>query len=100
MARWLFKEEPEAYRFADLQRDGATVWGGVANAQAQKHLRAAKAGDLVFFYATGQVKAVVGVMEIVAAPTPDPEDPGGKRVVVGVRPVRALARPVTLAEIK
>ncbi|MBX9580408.1 MAG: EVE domain-containing protein [Gemmataceae bacterium] len=100
MAFWLFKVEPDCYSFADLTRDGSTVWDGVANAVAQKHLRAAKAGDRAFFYHTGDEKAVVGVMEVVADPTPDPGDPAGKRVAVTVKPVRALAKPVTLATIK
>lgn len=100
MANWLFKEEPETYSFADLQRDGTALWTGVANALAQKHLRAVKKGDRVFFYATGKVKAIVGVMEVTADPVPDPTDDGGKFVAVTVRPVRALTVPVTLAAIK
>jgi predicted RNA-binding protein with PUA-like domain len=100
MANWLFKEEPETYSFADLQRDGSALWTGVANALAQKHLRAAKKGDRVFFYATGKVKAVVGVMEVTADPVPDPTDESGKGVAVTVKPLRGLAVPVTLAAIK
>jgi predicted RNA-binding protein with PUA-like domain len=100
MANWLFKEEPETYSFADLQRDGATTWSGVANPQAQKNLRSVKKGDRVFFYATGKVKAVVGVMEVTADPAPDPADAAGKRVAVTVKPVRALAAPVALSAVK
>ena len=100
MANWLFKEEPGTYSFADLQRDGSTTWTGVSNALAQKHLRAVKKGDRVFFYHTGDEKAVVGVMEVTADPTPDPADETGKRVAVTVKPLRALKAPVTLAAIK
>lgn len=100
MALWLFKEEPGTYSFAALQKDGATTWSGVTNALAQKHLRAVKKGDRVFFYHTGDEKAVVGVMEATADPSPDPDDPAGKRVVVKVKPVRKLAKPVTLAAVK
>jgi predicted RNA-binding protein with PUA-like domain len=100
MANWLFKEEPETYSFADLVSDGSTTWSGVANALAQKHLRAVKKGDRVFFYATGKEKAVVGVMEVLADPAPDPADKSGKCVAVTVKPVRRLASPVTLAAIK
>lgn len=96
MAHWLFKEEPDTYSFADLERDGVTTWTGVTNALAQKHLRAVKAGDTVFLYATGKVKAVIGVMEVTADPTPD----GEKYVAVTVKPLRTLANPVTLAAIK
>ena len=76
MALWLFKEEPESYSFADLRRDGRTTWSGVSNALAQKHLRAAKVGDRVFFYHTGGEKAVVGIMEVAADPAPDPAEIG------------------------
>jgi predicted RNA-binding protein with PUA-like domain len=100
MAHWLFKEEPETYSYADLERDGSTVWSGVANALAQKHLRSVKKGDHIFFYATGKEKAVVGVMAVAAEPIPDPTDPSGKRVVVTVKPIRRIAAPVTLAAIK
>ncbi len=100
MAHWLFKEEPDTYSFADLERDGSTTWTGVTNALAQKHLRTVKKGDTVFFYATGKQKAVVGVMEVPADPTPDPADATGKRMSVSVTPLRRLAVPVTLAAIK
>lgn len=100
MANWLFKEEPETYSFADLERDKTTIWSGVTNALAQKHLRAVKTGDRVFFYATGKEKAVVGVMDVSADPAPDPADTTGKYVAVTVKPVRRLVAPVTLAAIK
>ena len=100
MALWLFKQEPTCYSFADLRRDGRTVWDGVGNALARQHLRQVKRGDRVLFYHTGKEKAVVGVMRAAAdaRPAPTPDDPGA--VVVEVEPVRALPRPVTLAEIK
>ncbi len=100
MARWLFKEEPDHYRFADLERDGRTLWGGVSNNHALQNLRRVRIGDEVFFYHTGKVKAVVGVMRVVSDPQPDPEADDAKLVAVNVEPVRELARPVTLAEIK
>ena len=100
MAHWLFKEEPGTYSFANLERDGSTTWSGVTNALAQKHLRAIKKGDTVFFYHTGDEKAVVGVMEVTADPTSDPEDSAGKRVVVVVKPLRKLKKNVSLASIK
>jgi predicted RNA-binding protein with PUA-like domain len=100
MANWLFKEEPETYSLADLQRDGTTTWSGVTNALAQKHLRSIKKGDRVLFYATGKVKAIVGVMQVTADPQPDTTDDSGKAVAVTVKPVRVFAKPVTLAAIK
>ena len=103
MALWLFKQEPGCYSFADLQKDGSTTWDGVANSTAQKHLRSVKKGDRVLFYHTGDDKAVVGVMQVTADPTPDPADESGKLVMVTVKPVKPvkqLKNPVTLAAIK
>lgn len=100
MANWLFKEEPKSYSYGDLELEKSSTWSGVSNPLAQKHLRAVRPGDRVFFYHTGDEKAVVGIMEVTAGPTPDPEDAAGKRVVVTVKPVRRLANPVTLAAIK
>ena len=100
MAYWLFKEEPSHYSFDDLVRDKKTVWSGVANNLALKHLRAVKKGDRVFYYHTGDEKAVVGVMEVIKGAYADPEENDDRLVVVHVKPLARLARPVTLAEIK
>jgi predicted RNA-binding protein with PUA-like domain len=97
-ATWLFKEEPEHYSYADLERDGGTVWDGVTNNLALQNLRKVRAGDRVLYYHTGKEKAVVGVMRAVSDPTSDAADP--KRVSVRVEPVRRLPAPVTLARIK
>ena len=100
MAYWLFKEEPNHYSFADLRRDGRTLWDGVTNNLARKHLRAVRRGDRVLFYHTGKEKAVVGEMKVTGDPQPDPAVDDPKSVVVEVQPVRAFGRPVTLAVIK
>lgn len=100
MALWLFKQEPSCYSFSDLERDGATIWDGVANALARKHLRQVKAGDRVFFYHTGKEKAVMGEMKIVGAPISDPQSEDPNAVSVKVKFVRRLKQPVTLATIK
>jgi len=97
---WLFKEEPGHYNFADLERDGTTVWDGVDNNLARQHLRRVKPGDRVLYYHTGSEKAVVGEMVVTAGPLPDPRSDDPKAVVVEVRPVRRLQSPVTLARIK
>jgi len=97
---WLFKEEPEHYSYTDLQRDKRAVWDGVSNALARQHLRQVAVGDRVLFYHTGKEKAVVGEMRVVGGPRPDPNEDDPKSVVVEVEPVRALARAVSLAEIK
>ncbi len=100
MAGWLFKEEPTHYSFAQLQRDGRTVWDGVSNALARQHLRQVRRGDRVFFYHTGKEKAIVGQMRVVSDPRTDPDADDPKEVLVEVEPVRSLPHPVTLARIK
>lgn len=100
MAQWLFKEEPTHYSFDDLKKDGSTVWSGVKNPLAQKHLRAVRKNDRIFYYHTGGEKAVVGVARAASDAYPDPADKSGKAHVVDVTPVKKLARPVTLASIK
>jgi predicted RNA-binding protein with PUA-like domain len=100
VANWLFKEEPEHYSLEDLFRDKRAVWSGVENNLALKHLRSVKKGDRVLYYHTGKEKAVVGVMEVVKGPYPDPARDDARFVVVDVKPVRRFDRPVSLAEIK
>jgi len=97
---WLFKEEPTHYSYEDLVKDKKTSWSGVRNPLAQKHLRSVRKGDLVFFYHTGDEKAIVGVMRATGDAYPDPADKSGKLYAVDVAPVEKLGRPVTLAEIK
>ena len=81
-------------------KDKKAVWSGVRNALAQKHLRSIKQGDRIFYYHSGDERAVVGIAKAVSDPYPDPEDRSGKYVAVDVAPVMRLPRPVTLAEIK
>ncbi len=100
MALWLFKEEPDHYSFADLQREGRTLWDGVANNLARQHLRQVKQGDRVLFYHTGKEKAVVGLMRVVGDPQANPAGDDPKDVVVEVEAVRPLPRPVPLTRIK
>ena len=100
MAQWLVKEEPEHYAYDQLARDGQTVWAGVRNPLAQKHLRAIRRGDRVLYYHTGKAKAVVAVARATSDAYPDPKDATGRMFVVDIAPVGPLPRPVTLAEIK
>jgi predicted RNA-binding protein with PUA-like domain len=97
---WLFKEEPTHYSFDALVKDKKTVWSGVKNPLAQKHLRSVKRGDRIFYYHTGDEKSVVGTAKALNDAYSDPKDKSGKSAVVDVAPVGKLARPVTLAEIK
>ena len=94
------KEEPENYSYDQLERDRKTVWAGVRNPLAQKHLRTIRRGDRIFYYHTGKEKAVVAVATASSDAYPDPADADEKLFVVDVVPGQKLARPVTLAEIK
>jgi predicted RNA-binding protein with PUA-like domain len=97
---WLFKEEPTHYGFDALVNDTHAVWSGVKNPLAQKHLHAVKKGDRIFYYHTGDEKAVVGIAKALGDAYADPNDKTGRAAVVDVAPVKKLPRPVTLAEIK
>lgn len=100
MAHFLVKSEPNTYSFADLERDGSTVWDGVRNNAAALHLKAMAIGDEVLFYHSQEGLAVVGVAKVARTAFPDASDPSGRFVAVELAPVRALKRPVTLAEMK
>jgi predicted RNA-binding protein with PUA-like domain len=97
---WLFKEEPSHYSYDDFVKDKTAVWSGVRNPVAQRHLHSVKKGDRVFYYHTGDQKAIVGVAKATRDAYADPDDATGKSAVVDIAPVRKLKRPVTLKEIK
>ncbi len=96
----LLKTEPGEYSFDDLARDGRTRWDGVTNPLAQKHMRAARKGERVVVYHTGDERRAVGLAELVTDPYPDPADRAGKRVVFDLAPLGPLPRPVGLDELK
>ena len=100
MAYWLVKSEPAKYAFADLQRDGRTVWDGVRNNAAALHLKAMKLGDEVLYYHSQEGLEVVGVAKVVKEHFLDPSDPAGRFVAVELAPVRALPKPVSLQAMK
>jgi len=95
---WLLKTEPSAYAWDDLVKEGVTPWTGVSNPQAQRNLRAMKAGDRAVIYHSGE-KVAVGVAEVVKPAYPDPTD-GPDKVCVDVRAVAPLAAPVPLEALK
>jgi len=97
---FLVKEEPSNYSFAAFQQDGKTTWTGVKNPLAQRHLRSIRKGDLVFYYHTGDERAIVGIAKAATDAYPDPADHTGRAHVVDLIPVKALSQPVTLAAIK
>jgi predicted RNA-binding protein with PUA-like domain len=100
VAYWILKTEPSTYSFADLQREGRTLWDGVANAAALINLRSMQPGDQALIYHSGDERAAIGLARIASGPYPDPSLDDPKRVVVDVEPLRPLAQPVTLAAIK
>jgi predicted RNA-binding protein with PUA-like domain len=100
MAHWLMKSEPVKYAFADLVRDGRTVWDGVRNNQAALYLKAMKVGDQFFYYHSNDGLAVVGIARIAKEAFIDPTDAAGRYVAVEVAPFRELKTPVTLAQMK
>jgi predicted RNA-binding protein with PUA-like domain len=102
MARqhWLIKSEPDKYPFEKLVADGHTVWDGIRSFEARNNLRAMVAGDPCLFYHSNEGKAVVGVARVSRAAYPDPSSDDGEWSAVDVEPVRALKRPVTLAELR
>ena len=92
---YLLKTEPSVYSFADLLRDKTTMWDGVSNPVALKHLREMKAGDRVIIYHTGDEKSAVGTGTVVSIEVKDPKNPEVK-----LKAGEAIAKPKTLAEIK
>jgi len=100
MACWLVKSEPETWSWGQHAKAGADAWTGVRNHQAKIHLKAMKTGDRVFFYHSGDAKAVVGVSEVVREAYPDPTDATSAFVCVDLKARHPLARPVSLAAIK
>jgi len=92
---YLLKTEPSEYSFADLQREGTTIWDGVSNPVALKNMRAMKAGDQLVIYETADVKSTVGTATVVSVDISDPKNPRVK-----IRAGKPLGRPVTLAEVK
>ena len=97
---WLVKQEPEDYSWDDLKRDGSTQWTGVRNFQARNNLRQMKVGDAVFFYHSGKEKCVIGIASVSKAAYPDPTAKEDGWIAVDIEPLKKLANPVSLADIK
>ena len=100
---WLAKQEPSGprgYNILKLKEDKKTIWDGVHNNLALKHIRNMRKGDLVFFYHTGDERQVVGIMSVTSNPYPNPEEDNERFVVVDVKFKSLLAKSVGLDEIK
>ena len=102
MSCWLFKSEAETWSWDDqaAKGDAGQEWDGVRNFQARNHMKAMKKGDLGFFYHSGGVKAVVGVVEVIAEAHPDSTADDARWVCVDIRAVAPFPKPVTLEKIK
>lgn len=100
MAYWLFKSEPDVFSFGALKKKGPSQWDGVRNYAARNHMQAMKKGDLGFFYHTGEERAVVGIVRVVAKAHQDTTTDDERWQCVDVEAVRPLPKPVTLETIK
>lgn len=100
MAYWILKTDADTYPFDQLQREGRTVWDGVSNAVALRHLRSMSPGDGALIYHSNVGKELVGLARIVSAPYPDPKRKDPKLVVVDIEAERPLPRRVPLSQIK
>jgi predicted RNA-binding protein with PUA-like domain len=100
MNYWLLKQEPTTYSFGTLEKEKKTVWDGVHNNLALKHMRSMKKGDKAIFYHTGNEKQAVGTVEIVTNPYPNPKESDKRFIAFDVKISGRLKRPVTLEEIK
>src|SRR5438105_5624208 len=92
---YLLKTEASAYSFADLEREGSTIWDGVTNPVAVRNLREMSAGAKLIIYHTGDQRSAVGTASVIAVDSKDSKNPRVK-----IKAGKALARPVTLQEIK
>ncbi len=102
MAYWLFKSEPESWSWMQQKERGARgePWSGVRNYQAANNMKAMKKGDRGFFYHSGEERAIVGIVEVIATYRPDPTDEKGRFGLVKVKAVKDMPNPVTLADVK
>ena len=100
MNYWLVKQEPDDYAWSDFLKDGKTAWTGVRSFPSRKNLRGMKAGDLVFFYHSGEARSVVGLARVAKEAYPDPTAGEEDWAAVDLEPVKSLANPVALSRIK
>ena len=100
MAHWLVKSEPAAYSWQQMQKDKKAGWSGVRNHQAANNMKAMKTGDECFFYHSNEGKEIVGIVTVSKLYHPDPSDETGKFGMVEMTAGEAMAKPVTLVDIK
>ena len=100
MAYWILKTDADTYPFEQLEREQRTVWDGVTNALALKHIRSMAPGDAALIYHSNVGKELVGLARIASAPYPDPKGKDPKLAVVDLEADHRLPKPVTLAAVK
>jgi predicted RNA-binding protein with PUA-like domain len=100
MAHWLIKSEPEVYSWDQLNKDKQTRWDGIRNYAARLHLRTMKKGDQVFFYHSNKGTEIVGIATVAKEAYPDPTTTDPAWFAIDVKPLKKLAKPVRLEQIK
>ena len=100
MKYWLLKSEPDAWSWDNQVKEGASMWDGVRNYQARNNLKNMKKNDLCFFYHSVTEKSVVGIVKVVKEHYPDPTDETERFVVVDVKAIKKMKKPVSLEKIK
>jgi predicted RNA-binding protein with PUA-like domain len=97
---WLAKQEPSSYNLEALKKDKKTVWDGVHNNLALKHINNMNKGDQIMFYHSGDQKQIVGIMEVISKPYPNPDEENKRFVVVDVKFKSQFTKSVSLSELK
>ncbi len=97
---WILKTEPSTYSYDALVKEQRTVWDGVKNNLALRHIRSMQKSDRVLIYHSGKEKALVGLAEVVKGPYPDPQQSDPKLVVMDIKATKPLRNQVTLADVK
>ena len=100
MKYWLLKSEPDTWSWDNQVKEGASMWDGVRNYQARNNLKEMKKNDLCFFYHSVTERSIVGIVKVVKEYYPDPTDKTGRFVVVDVKAIKKLKKPVSLDQIK
>ena len=100
MKYWLLKSEPDAWSWDNQVKEGPSMWDGVRNYQARNNLKEMKKNDLCFFYHSVTERSIVGIVKVVKEYYPDPTDKTGRFVVVDVKAIKKLKKPVSLDQIK
>ena len=100
MNYWLIKSEPFKYSWEQFEKDKQTFWDGVRNYAARNNLRAMKKGDLVFWYHSNEGMEIIGIAKVTKEAYQDPTTEETAWVVVDLKPVKKLKKPIALAQIK